>query len=795
MKAKKKIIICCNSKERATIKKQLKELSTNQQEARVQDLGNEDQIQLMERLSQKVESLEKQKEAVLQEAIIQGKVTADDAKTAENIFAQAVRRGVIKFDDTIFEECLQGYKKAEIKDWPAYESFKRIRDKFGDFDGNNSKRLVELRKLLDEETKTLSKTYEKVSKRSTEFVVCCDFEELDRLENKNLYDGLVVPCELNWSDLNRRFPYSEFNGITLVQRLREKGLVIPIVFTSVHGRVHMKYIIDRRKDAEIIRTPALQHRFVDGLAGWDAIIKTFDEMRCLNQGELAYTQMLYCSLRGVLLQIKHSIKSSSNKDKYKHQIRYVLEKQFNGNEELIEEFNQTDNLELFCQKLIELIDNPEIVQGSIEKDGDFVCKDDQEQYKIVYLEDNMENDDNARRFVDYIKAKNTEVEEMNAKLKDEYKEKKKKHPEIDEKVPKKKFIFAPPLVVTSKEALERCYKPYQVIIVDIDIKNKNEEVVALGFEVVRHLIEDLQALSHAYYIVTNVTRSFYDQIKIPGVKRIRLKEEVFGTEDRIERFLYGIKEALESKQSPTSDCRFIFEKLDAYTRNETNYPIDYKFNYMKEKQSIPSFHELEELVRNETLELIKHFLLNCAKQRKDYGDPLEEGDIFDVFDDACKLTQAYIGAKDTGKLGRGNGKLVPTMMKNKNDVPTSANVNAFIVRLILRRFFLYVREFIRNHRIDKIGEMLYGDDHNVTEDDLACRAINGTKGAYKEYEESGSNQSKCLTETLMLTEESTEKLEEMLTEEEKKYIDEVKKEAFAFDFSSEQKIKNLSFNH
>lgn len=767
MKAKKKIIICCDSKEGPAIKKQLKELITSHTQADAQILSNNSQIQLMERLEQKVTSLEQQNEAV--------------------------KRGRVKIDDRIFEECLQGYKKAELKEVPAYESFKRIRDKFGDFKGNDSKCLEELRRLLDAENILLSKSIEKASRISFEFVVCCNFEELNCLENKNNYDGMVVPCELNWADLNRLFTYSEFNGITLVQHLREKGLVIPIVFTSVHGREHMKYIIERRKDAEIIRTPALQHRFVDGLAGWDTIIKTFDEMRCLNQGELAYTQMLYCSLRGVLLQIKHSIKSSSNKDKYKNQIRYVIEKQFNSNEKLIEEFNQTDNLESFCQKLIELMDNPDDMQMSKEKDEDFICKDDQEQIKIVYLEDNLVNDNNAQRFVEYIKTKNAEVEEINARLKDEYYEKKKKCTTIDEKVPKKKFIFSPPLVVTSKEALERCYKSYQVIIVDIDIKNKNEEVVALGFEVVRHLIEDLQAFSHAYYIVTNVTRSFYDQIKIPGVKRIRLKEEVFGSDERIERFLYGIKEAVESKQSPTSDCQYIFEKLDAYTRNETNYPIEYKFNYMKDKQSI-DFGKLEQLVRNETLALIKQFLLKCAELRKDYDNPLEEGDVFDIFDDACKWTQAYIGAKDTGKLGRGNGKLVSTMMKNKNDVPSQANVNAFIVRLILRRFFLYVREFVSNHRIEKIGEMLYGGDHNVTKDDLACRAINGTKGAYKVYEEKSSNQSKCLTETLMLTEESSE-LEKMLTEEELQYIVDVNKEPFAFDFSSEQKIKNLRFNH
>ena len=62
MKAKKKIIICCNSKEGPAIKKQLKELITSHTQADAQILSNNSQIQLMERLEQKVTSLEQQNE-------------------------------------------------------------------------------------------------------------------------------------------------------------------------------------------------------------------------------------------------------------------------------------------------------------------------------------------------------------------------------------------------------------------------------------------------------------------------------------------------------------------------------------------------------------------------------------------------------------------------------------------------------------------------------------------------------------------------------------------------------------
>ena len=135
------------------------------------------------------------------------------------------------------------------------------------------------------------------------------------------------------------------------------------------------------------------------------------------------------------------------------------------------------------------------------------------------------------------------------------------------------------------------------------------------------------------------------------------------------------------------------------------------------------------------------------------------------------------------------------MMENKNDTPSPSNVNAFIVKLVLRRFFLYVREFIRHYQLKEKGDALYYYDegHEVTENDLACRAVNGTKGMFVEYKEEGSNQSKCLTETLMLS-ESEEELEKMLIKEEKEFVAFLKKQGEnAFDFSSVKKIENLQF--
>ncbi|MCR4848502.1 MAG: hypothetical protein K5920_06635 [Bacteroidales bacterium] len=753
----RKIIVCCDREDDVVSLMRYKETLT-------QNSGTSDacRFHLLERLGAQVEELEQQR--------------------------KMIERGKIRVDDTVFQNCLMDYSSAELKELKEsfeYQSFKKIRDLFGDLEVKDSARLEELKRLLNVEKKELSKTIENDSKKNVEFIICKKYDELKNIQKKNEYYGLVVPCELRWANEKGIFQNSDFMGITLVQHLREEGVAIPVVFTSVLG---VKDIVKIRKDAGIVSTPALQHKIVDRFAGWETVVNAFDGMRLLNDTELKYTQLLYCSLEGMLKQIKHSIRSSSNKDEYREQIEYVLEQAFNNDHKLQEEFHKTDDLELFCEKLIKCLNNSDELNEKKDIAPDFLCSEEEEPIRIVYLEDNPD-DENVANFIKFIDDRNKEVKKRNVEI-----DKRNREKEGKKKEKKEKYKFANPTIVNNVEALERCYKTHDVIIVDIDIRNDNNELVALGFEVMRHLIEDLKATSHAYYIVTNVTRSFYDQIKIPGIKHIRLKEEVFGTDDKIERFLYGIKEAVESKKAPASDCQSVFDMLDAYVNNGSNYPIHYKFNYMPEGKVLQCFEELEELVRSETQVLVNYFLSSCIKQRKEYSNQLEDGDCFDIFDDASKETQDYIGS-NPGRLGKGNGKMVSTVMKRKNEVPSSAIVNAFIVRLILRRFFVYVREFVKYHHLKEIGEMLYGKDRGVSESDLACRAVNGTKGAYKGYEENESKQSKCLTETLMLTEDDN-RIGSMLTDEEKEFIKYlVQQESVVFDFFSTQKTEKLKFDY
>ena len=102
--------------------------------------------------------------------------------------------------------------------------------------------------------------FEEELKKNPSFIVCtsfCEFKNLNKMLLKNTI-GFVVLCELTWDDEKDNLSLLEFGGIKFVQRyIRGKmSLRAPIVFTSINER---DYIISKRRDATIIKTPALQH--------------------------------------------------------------------------------------------------------------------------------------------------------------------------------------------------------------------------------------------------------------------------------------------------------------------------------------------------------------------------------------------------------------------------------------------------------------------------------------------------------------------------------------------------------
>ena len=578
-------------------------------------------------------------------------------------------------------------------------------------------------------------------------------------------DGLVVPCELTWNHEGTGFNASDYKGISLVQYLRSQKncISIPIVFTSFDDK---KDIIKSKKDAEIIRTPALQHRFINIMQVndlWDSVLTTFKEMRKLNDAELKYTQLQYCDLEGMLKQIKHAIRSNpKNREHYKKQIEYILAKDFSNNESLLEEYRRSEDLEAFCLHLINIYENKTDV---VEDNNEFICKNGESPISILYLEDNVK-DENADRFIKFIEKQQSENNNYRFKIK-----------QIDNP--------------------DECYKKYNkfdVIIADIEILNKDEELIARGSEVVKKLIKE--GAKKLFYIVTNVTRSFYDEIKIPGINRIRLKQEVFGSDEKIATFLYGIKEAIDHRQDDETKYKRVFDKLYAYINNSDNYNpvITYKFKKCP-KESANSYFDLENAIKVKTLELVKKFLSLCYDNQESFV-PNETGDVFNAYDNVCFVMKDYVSES----VGKGESKLTKkvTQQDNNNEtIKTEDNIKEFINRLVLRRFFVYIREFVIHYGIKSDGDEYHDADSTyITVSDLACRAINGAKGSYKKYNKEGNistpNQSKCLSGALMLSEKE-EEMYELLDKEERAFIAAIKEQKDTiFDFTSEDKIQNLT---
>ena len=199
-----------------------------------------------------------------------------------------------------------------------------------------------------------------------------------------------------------------------------------------------------------------------------------------------------------------------------------------------------------------------------------------------------------------------------------------------------------------------------------------------------------------YYIVTNVSRSFYDQIKIPYIRRIRLKKEVFGTKASIKTFLYGIKEVYDNRKTESKEQDYKIEaflnKMYDYIHGSECYPKQFGKPFAKDDSSmikVNSFDDIEnKIIKVKSMELIKHFLILFNK------NPMGESNSFDVFNHNCEEMRTFIEKN----IGYGNEKLhkiIAEREKNKQSL-TTKDIDNFIIKLILRRFFLYVMGFISN---------------------------------------------------------------------------------------------------
>ena len=602
----------------------------------------------------------------------------------------------------------------------------------------------------------------KALKENKEFIVCGSQNEFNGLSKKALKEarGFLVLCELNWNFEKEEKPNIdrvEFGGIRLVQRfIRDKmNLKAPVVFTSNDTA---KNICEANPENKIIRTPALKHFFVDILSldnPVEDLYHCFDllENVTMTDTELAYTKLLYCDMKGLLIQINHVLegRSKAEQDKYRKDIEYVLKEQFHNDEVLMEQYRKAKDLSDFCKTLIarfEATDTRQVYDG-------FLHEKNHKTIRILLLEDELEKDNNVERFVNYIKDLEQEAAAEGTK------------PLFQITVEKNTDDIAydpqhDPLASERKHSMVE----FDVFISDIEIWDNDGDLVTLGFNVVEAMARESKR--PLYYIVTNVSRSFYDQIKIPYVRRIRLKKEVFGTKESIETFLYGIKEVFDNREAEAAEkeykCETLFNTMEAFIKKKETFSQPKQFGKPFTEEGAPlipihSYDDIEnDIIKVKSQQLIEYFMSLFKANR--FENPQGGAQNLKVYNTNCSKMREYI--KSTIGLGNGNlDKIVAKRMKNNQD-PSDEDISNFVVRLVLRRFFLYVRWFVEQcgvmQSFEKIRRTRSFEEFNkrkkFTINDIACRAISDQHKTLTRKDDEGEMiegkpQTHCLDDTLL----------------------------------------------
>ena len=626
----------------------------------------------------------------------------------------------------------------------------------------------------------------KVLKENKEFIVCSSPNEFNALSKKALKDakGFLVWCELNWNHEKTDVPRTEFWGIRLVQRfIRDKmNLKAPVVFTSNDTA---KNICEANPENKIIRTPALKHFFVD-IRSLDNpaedLYHCFDVLEnvTMTDTELAYTKLLFCDMKGLIVQINHVLegRSKSEQDKYRKDIEYVLKEQFNNDDDLMEQYRKAKDLSDFCKILIarfEATETHQVYDGLLREKN-------HKTIKILLLEDEPENDKNVERFVNYIKdlEQKAEAEGTNPLF------------QITVEKNTDDIAYDPkhdPMASERKHSLVE----FDVFISDIEIWDMDGDLVTLGFNVVEAMAKESKR--PLYYIVTNVSRSFYDQIKIPYVRRIRLKKEVFGTTESIETFLYGIKEVFDNREAEAAEkefkCETLFNTMEAFIKKKETFSQPKQFGKPFTEEGAPlipihSYDDIEnDIIKVKSLQLIECFMSLFKANR--FENPKGGSQNLKVYNTNCSKMREYI--KATVGLGNGNlDKIVAKRMKNNQD-PSDEDISNFVVRLVLRRFFLYVRWFVEQcgvmqsfEKIRRTRSFEEFNKRNLNETSSSIMRSDQHKTLTRMDAEGekieGKPQTHCLDETLLFAIRDTLRL----TDKEQTFVDGLKLQEF--DWSS-----------
>lgn len=615
------------------------------------------------------------------------------------------------------------------------------------------------------------------------YEICTSFDMLQKRinEHSQAVNGIIVLCELEWGHEKTNALSTEYAGITLVQQFirYEKRIKAPVVFTSKDPK---ETILKMRPDAKIISTTVLQHKFMPfKLSNVKSLLDAFDNMDYMNSDkQLDFTIEQYCDTLGMLRQIKHRSRNCSEEEKqmFREQLRYAIRIEFGSNEDLLKKAESpSTDLEQFSVTLINKLKKQQESKGQ-KTISDYICDSREKQIPIIFLEDN-EKDKDANRFVNFIVKKNKE-KDANGQL----------------------YLFRVPVVVRNAvdffeyfEKLEKEAVPFKVVVCDIEIWAKGE-LTALGFDVIEEA-RWRQKSPTLYYIATNVTRDLHSRLKSyynDSLKDIRLKEDIFATDESIDKFLYGIKEAYQKNSTDLAplneyNCCKTFREMYKYVKKVSNYGENIRLKAVKDEVPcyyyINNYRDMEDAVKMVSLELIRHFLKECVLfYRNDW----------ESYERTCtKMREDFIPKH----LGKGNNRCEMKTKVVQGEQLNPTDIKNIVKRLILRRFFLYGRLFVKHY--DVMAQLVKADstvkDITFYDEDLVCRAIS------REYRDGVTkNQSKCLEDPLHYSVEFHCKYDLddsiQLTDEEKSFVCSIKKKgAAAFDFSSEEKIAQLDFDY
>lgn len=612
--------------------------------------------------------------------------------------------------------------------------------------------------------------------------VCTSFKELNIVLNSDTkIDGIIVLCDLDWNDYNST---DDYKGISLVQRFirYEKKMIIPIVFTSTDS---LHAIIKERPDANIIATPVLQHKFVQWSLVIEDLFHCFDNMKELTKRQLEYALNRFCDLKGLLSHIKHNC-SNDSIDSYKAQLLYVVKKLFNNDNIKLNEVQAASSdkeIAKICEKYIHELQSDNDVANI--KIADYICDSEEKQLRTLILDDN-ENDEYTNRLVRCMNK-------------------------ICDAVSSKNFTcsITKPVVTRNIDdffkELDNNSLPYNNIILDVEIWNKNDELVALGFDIAEE-VRTRMTTPVQINMITNITRSLHsrliDNYNNDVIKGIYLKEEILSSDTQTIRFINSINQEWNNYynffKTPQFDCCKVYQKLITTVKRRLPGTVKMEIDFDKISNvgktdlriyMISNYDELDVVVKDISTALIKRFLSEFPNTGT--------GITWEIYDTVCTKMRGVI----SDSIGLGNEKLIDKIMGKKkvaSKKPDSDDIINFIYRLVLRRFFLYLKLFINNYGLiiefDELKKKAGREDvkWKYRDADLACRAISKQfKRPYIDEDYNTSKQSKCLTETLLYSIKVDEK--DQLAEEEKAFKEAVIKNQDSFNCNAN--INNLTFEY